>query len=117
MSPPLEVPLLKPATFGPVCSATMIKTDGTRTPEAYLHRLEEPRRSDVRALHELIRREAPQLEPHASDSGIGYGKYHYRYRTGREGDWWTIALVSQKRYISLYVSPSGERGQYIAEAY
>ncbi len=86
-------------------------------PEQYLAAIEEPRQSEVRRLDELIRREAPDLEPHMSYGMLGYGKYHYRYKTGREGDWATIALASNKRYISLYVSASGGRGQYLAESY
>ena len=93
----------------------MAKMDGVRTTEEYLDRLEEPRRSDMRRLHELITREAPELEPHVSEDGIGYGKYRFRYRTGREGDWSTIGLASQKRYISLYIS--GARHGSVAERY
>ncbi|HVD28724.1 MAG TPA: hypothetical protein VNC79_09525 [Mycobacteriales bacterium] len=33
------------------------------THEEYIERLAEPRRSEIRALHELIRRAVPQLEP------------------------------------------------------
>src|SRR5688572_22296406 len=93
----------------------MAKMLGVRSPQEYIDRLEEPRRSDVRRLHELITREAPELEPHVSEDGIGYGKYRFRYKTGREGDWSTLGLASQKRYISLYVS--GARHGSVAERY
>jgi hypothetical protein len=93
----------------------MAKMDGVRTPDEYLDRLEEPRRSDMRQLHDLITREAPELEAHVSEDGIGYGKYRFRYKTGREGDWSTIGLASQKRYISLYIS--GARHGSVAERY
>lgn len=33
------------------------------TPKEYLAKLKEPRKSDVRALDELIRKTAPELEP------------------------------------------------------
>jgi uncharacterized protein DUF1801 len=47
---------------------------------------------------------------------LAYGRYHYRYASGREGDWFRIGLASQKRYISLYVTAAnGER--YVAETY
>ncbi len=35
---------------------------------------------------------------------IGYGEYHYKYDSGREGDAPIIGLSSRKRYISLYVN-------------
>lgn len=72
------------------------------TPEEYLAKLEEPRKSDVTALHHLIRETVPDLTPNTSFGMLGYGVYHYRYASGREGDWPIIALASQKNYITLY---------------
>jgi hypothetical protein len=47
---------------------------------------------------------------------IGYGHYHYKYASGREGDWMVIALASQKNYISVYACANdGEK--YIPEQY
>jgi hypothetical protein len=87
------------------------------THEAYIEALSEPRRGDVRALHDLIRRTVPQLEPTMEFGLPGYGKFHYRYASGREGDWVLIALASNKRYISLYVTATGPEGGYLAETY
>jgi hypothetical protein len=75
------------------------------THEEYIQRLAEPRRSDIRALHELIRRAAPQLEPTMEFGILGYGKYHYKYGSGREGDWMLVGVASNKNYVSLYVTP------------
>lgn len=73
------------------------------TPTDYIAGLEEPRRSDVAALHDLIRETTPDLEPVMIHGMIGYGPYHYKYASGREGDTARICLASQKNYISLYV--------------
>ena len=86
------------------------------TPEEYIHRLIEPRKTEIKALHDLVRETVPDLEPFMHSGMIGYGKYHYRYATGREGDWCMIALASQKNYISLYVVASCD-GAYVAEGY
>jgi hypothetical protein len=86
------------------------------TPQAYLDALEGPRRADIEALHGLILRTAPELEPHVQSGMLAYGRYHYRYASGREGDWMVVALASQKRYISLYACMSDDRG-YVAERY
>jgi hypothetical protein len=32
---------------------------------------------------------------------LGYGRFHYRYASGREGDASLVALSSRKQYISL----------------
>jgi len=87
------------------------------THEEYIQRLAEPRRSEIRALHELIRRTVPQLEPTMDFGLLGYGKYHYRYRSGREGDWMLVGVASNKSYISLYVTAAAPGGGYLAERY
>ena len=45
---------------------------------------------------------------------IGYGSYHYRYASGREGDAPVIGLSSRKQYISVYV-PCAEGEALAAE--
>lgn len=87
------------------------------TPTEYLASLPDSRRGELKALHAAIRKAAPRLKPHVAYSGtmIGYGSYHYKYATGREGDCPIVALSSRAQYISLYVS--GHRaGKPIAEA-
>jgi hypothetical protein len=87
------------------------------TPTEYLAQLPDDRRADIKALHTAIRAAAPRLKPHVAYGGtmIGYGPYHYRYATGREGDCPIVAVSSRAQYISLYVS--GQRGgKAIAEA-
>ena len=86
------------------------------THEAYIAALEEPRRSEIRTLHELIRSAVPQLEPTMAFGILGYGTYHYRYASGREGDSTVVGLASNKRYISLYVAGEVD-GRPLAEAF
>ncbi|MFE0027319.1 iron chaperone [Amycolatopsis sp. NPDC059021] len=86
------------------------------THEEYLSALAEPRQGELRALHELIRATVPELAPTMEFGMPGYGRYHYRYASGREGDWALVMLASNKNYISLYVAAVvGER--YLAESY
>jgi Domain of unknown function (DU1801) len=47
---------------------------------------------------------------------LGYGRFHYRYTSGREGDASLVALSSRKACISLYVLSADESG-YLAERY
>jgi hypothetical protein len=83
--------------------------------EGYLESLAEPRRSEVRQIHDFIRRTVPDLEPYLEREGlIGYGRYHYKYATGREGESSIIGLSSRKAYISVYAM-GGDGEQYVAE--
>lgn len=95
----------------------MFKTTTATTPEEYIGALDEPRRSQVRRLHELIRATVAQLEPHIQSGMLAYGTYHYRYASGREGDWFPIGLASNKRYISLYITAADRQHGYLAESY
>lgn len=90
-----------------------------KTPQEYISELDEPRRSDIRTLDKLIRKTVPQLKPFMMSGMLGYGKFHYKYASGREGDWAIISLASQKNYISLYVACESGQGDglYLAEAY
>jgi len=86
------------------------------TPEEYIAGLDEPRRSDVESLDELIHTTLPELEREFADGMIGYGPFHYRYASGREGDTFLLSLTSRKAHISLYVLCSVD-GAYLAERY
>lgn len=92
-------------------------TTTAKTPEQYIRQLEEPHRGEVRRLHELIRKTAPRLEPYMESGMIGYGRYHYRSASGREGEWCLLGLASRKRYISFYVVAEDGKGGYLAESY
>jgi hypothetical protein len=86
------------------------------TAEEYIARLDEPRRSDIQRVHDLVRAIGPDLDVDAGERMIGYGPYHYRYASGREGDAHLIALASNKASISLYVLCTVD-GSYLAERY
>lgn len=34
---------------------------------------------------------------------IGFGKYHYKYASGREGDWMLVGFSPRKQNITLYI--------------
>lgn len=92
------------------------KTSAT-TPEEFLAALEEPRRSQITELHDLIRGTAPQLESHIQAGMLAYGRYHYSYASGREGDWFPIGVASQKRYISLFITAATEGHEALADSF
>lgn len=94
----------------------MFKPTVAKTPEEYIAMIPEPRRQEIETLHALIQKTVPRLKPRILSGMIGYGTYHYRYASGREGDWSLIALASQKNYISVYVCAM-EKDSYLAETY
>lgn len=97
---------------------TMKTSSKAATTAAYMAELEEPRKSQIKALHELIRKTVPKLEPTMIAGMPSYGKFHYKSKSGREGDWAVIMLASQKNYISLYICAIDQKlKKYVAEKY
>jgi hypothetical protein len=64
---------------------------------------DETRRSDalaVCALMEDITGEAPVMW---GSSIVGFGRYRYRYESGREGEWFVVGFSPRKQNLTLYV--------------
>ncbi len=74
------------------------------TPDAYLDAQPEPKRSELRTLDALIQACCPELARVMAGSMIGYGPYHYRYASGREGDSARVCLAANKTGLSVYVA-------------
>lgn len=66
-------------------------------------------RSDAFQLLELLRRETGKDPELWNSNTIGFGRYHYRYATGKEGDFFDIGFAPRSGHLTLYVM-SGLRG-------
>jgi hypothetical protein len=40
---------------------------------------------------------------------VGFGVYHYRYESGREGNAFRVGFAPQKQKLTLYITPGFER--------
>ncbi|MEX0703198.1 MAG: DUF1801 domain-containing protein [Planctomycetales bacterium] len=70
---------------------------------------DERKRADAYAILALMREvtgEAPRMW---GPSIVGFGSYHYKYATGREGDWPLTGFSPRKRNLTLYVGCDIER--------
>lgn len=99
-----------------------VKPTAAKSIDAYIDQIDEPRRSEIIELDALITKTVPKLERHLmgqmGSQMIGYGPYHYKYESGREGDTAILSLASQKRHISLYVMCADQKtGEYLAEKF
>ena len=51
-----------------------------------------------------IMSEATGAEPRMwGDSIVGFGTYHYKYASGREGDWMQVGFSPRKQNLTLYI--------------
>ena len=64
---------------------------------------DEQRRKDCETIVELMR-DATAAEPKMwGTSIVGFGDYHYVYKSGREGDWFVAGFSPRKQNLTLYV--------------
>ena len=70
----------------------------------FIDAVEHPqRREDARALLQMMGEITGQKAMMWGGSIIGFGSYHFRYASGREGDWMRIGFSPRKSNISLYI--------------
>ena len=73
--------------------------------QQYLSAIEnETRRRDCQALAQLMTKVTEQQPKMWGTSIVGFGSYHYRYASGREGDSCLIGFSSRKSDITIYLS-------------
>ena len=65
----------------------------------------ETRRSDGLALLDLFNRVTGWKPVMWGPSIIGYGRYHYKYASGREGDFLVTGFSPRKSSLSIYIMP------------
>ena len=79
--------------------------------KSYLSNIEdESRRKDCEALSTLMAKATKQHPKMWGTSIVGFGNYHYKYESGREGEAPLAAFSSRKGDITLYLA-SGFPGQ------
>lgn len=83
--------------------ATNKTTEGTEDPEAFLASIEDAhRRADAQALCAMMARATGEA-PRMWGKIIGFGRYHYRYDSGREGDWMLSGFAVRAKELVLYL--------------
>jgi hypothetical protein len=69
----------------------------------------ERRREDCRTVVEMMREITGEEPAMWGDSIIGFGSYHYKYATGREGDWPLTGVSPRKQSLTLYIMAGFDR--------
>lgn len=96
----------------------MSKPNAPATPEEYIAQLDEPRRSQIQQIFDLVREAAPDLEPYMIAGKIGFGKFQYKGKSRAcQGEWFKLGLSSNKNTIMFATCAIGEGGKTLAEAY
>ena len=73
------------------------------TVAAYLNSVEDPeRRRESKLLFKWMKEETG-TKGILWDKIVGFGKYQYRYASGREGEWFRIGFAPRARGFSIYL--------------
>lgn len=65
----------------------------------------EAKRKDALELLDIMREVTGYTATMWGSSIIGFGKYHYKYASGREGDWAITGFSPRKQALTVYIMP------------
>lgn len=70
---------------------------------------DDEKRQDCRTVLQLMK-EVTGAEPRIWGGGmVGFGSYHYKYPSGREGDWFLTGFAPRARELTLYITAGFDR--------
>ncbi|HSS22137.1 MAG TPA: DUF1801 domain-containing protein [Pyrinomonadaceae bacterium] len=70
---------------------------------AFLKKVDKARREDCQTIVDIMR-DVTKEEPKMWGSSIvGFGRYHYKYASGREGDWPIVGFSPRKDALTVYL--------------
>jgi len=76
----------------------------TKSGPEFLEQIEDPkRRTDCMTVARMMERLSGSEPKMWGDSIVGYGDYHYKYASGREGDWFQVGFSPRKQNLTIYV--------------
>lgn len=79
------------------------KPNAKNVPE-FLEQIVDPRRKEdcllITDLMEELTGAAPKMW---GESIVGFGDYHYKYASGREGDWFLVGFSPRKQNLTIYI--------------
>ncbi|HYJ88215.1 MAG TPA: DUF1801 domain-containing protein [Pyrinomonadaceae bacterium] len=76
---------------------------------AFLNKVsDEVRRDDCFAVLEIMKDVTGEEPKMWGPSIVGFGRYHYKYESGREGEWMITGFSPRKGDLTLYIMPGFE---------
>ncbi len=84
-----------------------LKTKATdESVTAFLNKLSDKgRRDDCLAVLEIMKDVTGEEPKMWGPSIVGFGRYHYKYESGREGEWMITGFSPRKGDLTLYIMP------------
>lgn len=77
---------------------------------AFIDKIEnDKKRADSQKILELMQEVTGEEPVMWGDSIIGFGSYHYKYASGREGNWFLTGFSPRKQNLTLYIMSGFDR--------
>ena len=70
---------------------------------------EENKKSDCFEILKMMKQITKEEPKMWGSSIIGFGNYHYKYASGREGDWFITGFSPRKQSLTIYIMPGFKR--------
>ena len=70
---------------------------------AFLGQLDDAKRRDAETVAAIMEEVTGAPAVMWGSSIVGFGQYHYRYASGREGDFFVAGFAPRKRALTLYI--------------
>jgi hypothetical protein len=87
-----------------------------RSVEAFLNSVaDEKKRQDCLIILELMKQVTNAVPKMWGDSIVGFGNYHYKYQSGREGEWFLTGFSPRKQNLTLYIMAGFDRYDALLE--
>ena len=82
-----------------------LKTKPTKlSVHAFLEQVDHPqKKEDAKTIYKLMKKITKTEGVMWGDSIIGFGNYHYKYKSGREGDWFLTGFSPRKQTLTVYI--------------
>lgn len=78
--------------------------------EAFLQSVEDEKKRQACFTLLKLMQDVTQSEPKMwGGSIVGFGNYHYKYESGREGDWFLTGFSPRKQNLTLYIMAGFDR--------
>jgi uncharacterized protein DUF1801 len=88
----------------------------TESVKDFLNKItDEERRADCFAIAQMMEEITGEKAKIWGASIVGFGSYHYKYASGREGDWLVTGFSPRKKDLTLYVMMGFERHRDLME--
>ena len=92
-----------------MAKATLKTQATTKSVAAFLKTVDPDRRADCDAIAKMMSKATGATPVMWGTAIVGFGKHHFKYASGREGDWFLVGFAPRKANLTLYMTGGFKR--------